>query len=68
MWFTSCWDTDSQISMRKFKTKYNKVASAMLTHNKLLELIAKEKKYTFISTGMSTMKDISNATKIFKKH
>ena len=68
MWFASCWDTDSQISMRKFKTKYNKVASAMLTHNKLLELIAKEKKYTFISTGMSTMKDISNATKIFKKH
>ena len=68
MWFASCWDTDSQISMRKFKTKYNKVASAMLTHNKLLELIAKEKKYTFISTGMSTMKDIANATKIFKKH
>jgi len=68
VWFASCWDTDSQISMRKFKTKYNKVASAMLTHNKLLELIAKEKKYTFISTGMSTMKDISNATKIFKKH
>ena len=68
MWFTSCWDIDSQISMRKFKTKYNKVASAMLTHNKLLELIAKEKKYTFISTGMSTMKDIVNATKIFKKY
>ena len=68
VWFASCWDTQSQISMRKFKTKYNKVASAMLTHNKLLELIAKEKKYTFISTGMSTMKDISNATKIFKKH
>ena len=68
MWFTSCWDIDSQISMRKFKTKYNKVASAMLTHNKLLELIAKEKKYTFISTGMSTMKNIENATTIFKKY
>ncbi len=67
-WFASCWDTQSQISMRKFKTKYNKVASAMLIHNKLLELIAKEKKYTFISTGMSTMKNIENATKIFKKY
>ena len=30
----------------------------MLTHKKLLELIAKEKKYTFISTGMSTIKNI----------
>ena len=67
-WFVSCWDTDSQILMRKFKTKYNKIASAMLTHEKLLELIAKEKKYTFISTGMSSMKNIENAVKIFKKY
>ena len=67
-WFVSCWDTESQVSMRKFKTKYNKVASAMLTHKKLLELIAKEKKYTFISTGMSTIKNIEEAIKIFKKY
>jgi N-acetylneuraminate synthase len=67
-WFVSCWDIESQIHMRKFKTKYNKVASAMIIHKKLLEEIAKEKKYTFISTGMSEMKDIENAVKIFKKH
>ena len=41
-WFVSCWDTESQIQMRKFKTKYNKVASAMLIHEKLLKLIAEE--------------------------
>ena len=67
-WYVSCWDIDSQIEMRKFKTKYNKVASAMLIHTKLLETIAEEKKHTFISTGMSTMNDISKAIKIFKKH
>lgn len=67
-WFVSCWDVDSQIEMRKFKTKYNKVASAMLTHHALLEAIAKEKKYTFISTGMSTIKEIEQAVKIFRKH
>ena len=67
-WYLSCWDIDSQIEMRQFKTKYNKVASAMLIHTKLLETIAEEKKYTFISTGMSTMDDISKAIKIFKKH
>ena len=67
-WYLSCWDIDSQIQMRKFKTKYNKVASAMLVHTKLLETIAEEKKYTFISTGMSTIQDISNAVKIFKKY
>lgn len=66
-WFTSCWDVGSQIQMRKFKTKYNKVASAMLIHEKLLKTIAEEEKYTFISTGMSTMKQIENAVKIFRK-
>ena len=67
-WYLSCWDISSQIQMRKFNTKYNKVASAMLIHTKLLETIAEEEKYTFISTGMSTMKEIENALKIFKKH
>ena len=67
-WYLSCWDIDSQIEMRKFKTKYNKIASAMLIHTKLLETIAEERKHTFISTGMSTMNDISKAIKIFKKH
>ena len=67
-WFVSCWDIDSQISMNKFNTKYNKVASAMLIHEKLLKIIAKEKKYTFISTGMSTLNQIRNAVEIFRKN
>ena len=49
-WYVSCWDVDSQVSMRVFKTKYNKVASAMLVNEKLLNKIAEEKKHTFIST------------------
>jgi N-acetylneuraminate synthase len=67
-WYVSCWDIDSQIQMRQFNLKYNKVASAMLVHKKLLEKIAEEKKHTFISTGMSTMKQINDAVKIFKQH
>ena len=66
-WYLSCWDVGSQIQMRKFKTKYNKVASAMLLHTKLLETIAEEGKHTFISTGMSTMSEISRAVKLFRK-
>ena len=67
-WYVSCWDTKSQIEMRQFNTKYNKVASAMLTHEKLLHLIAEERKHTLISTGMSTIDDIEKAVNIFKKH
>ncbi len=67
-WFCSSWDKNSLKFMKKFKTKYNKVASAMITNLDLLKLIAKEKKLTFISTGMSEMKDINNAVKVFKKN
>ena len=67
-WYVSCWDVESQIHMRKFRTKFNKIASAMLVHEKLLHTIAEEKKYTFISTGMSSLKDIEKAVKIFRKH
>lgn len=66
-WFASSWDIDSQVFLRKYNLKYNKVASAMLTHVSLLNEIAKEKKYTFISTGMHTIKEITEAVTIFKK-
>jgi N-acetylneuraminate synthase len=38
----------------------------MLTHRELLETIASEKKHTFISTGMSTIKEVEKAVEIFK--
>ena len=39
----------------------------MLVNIELLEKVAEEKKHTFISTGLSTMKDIEAAVKIFKE-
>ena len=38
----------------------------MLTNLKLVEKIAEERKLTFISTGMSSLKDISKCINIFK--
>ena len=67
-WFCSPWDVNSLKFLKKFKTKYNKVASAMITNKNLLELIARERKLTFISTGMSEVKDVNYAVKIFKKN
>lgn len=66
-WFASCWDINSQKFMRKYNLKYNKVASPMLTIKPLLEEIASEGKYTFISTGMSTLDEIDGAVKIFSE-
>ena len=67
-WFASCWDVESVKFMKQFKVKFHKVASAMLTNKELLVEIAKQKKLTFISTGMSTYKDIDRAISIFKKN
>ena len=67
-WFASCWDINSQKFLRKFNTKFNKVASAMLGNFPLLRLIAEEKKHTFISTGMSTLEEIDKVVELFKKN
>ncbi len=65
-WFASAWDLRSQIFLRDFNCKYNKIASAMLVHKELLKIVADEKKHTFISTGLSTMKNIEEAVDIFR--
>jgi len=67
-WFASCWDIDSQQFLKKYALKYNKIASAMLTHLDLLKMVAKEGKHTFISTGMSIFGEIDKAVEIFRKH
>jgi N-acetylneuraminate synthase len=65
-WFASAWDLTSQNFLKQFNCKYNKVASPMLIHASLLQSIASEGKHTFISTGMSTYRDIQIAVDIFK--
>lgn len=66
-WFASAWDIESQKFLQQYNLKYNKVASAMLTNKELLREIAREKRYTFISTGMSTINEIQEAIEIFKE-
>tara|TARA_B110000014_G_scaffold263267_1_gene259457 strand:- start:3371 stop:4201 length:831 start_codon:yes stop_codon:yes gene_type:complete len=67
-WYASSWDIDSQLFLQNYNLKHNKVASAMLTNIKLLDVIAQEKKHTFISTGMSTIEQINYAVDIFRKN
>ena len=66
LWFASAWDINSLEFLDKFKLKYQKVASAMITNLEFLRAVAERKKYTYISTGMCTYSDIDKAVKIFK--
>lgn len=67
-WFASAWDLDSQKFLQKYNLKYNKIASPMLTYQPLIEMIAKERKKTFISTGMSTWEEVDKVVDTFRKY
>ena len=67
-WFASSWDKKSQIQMRKYNFPFNKIASAMATHQSFIELVASEKKPTFASTGMTSIADIDKLVEVFKKY
>ena len=66
-WFASAWDIDSLKFLSKYNSKYNKIASAMIIDLNFLRQVAKEGKYTFISTGMSDLNQITNAVNIFNE-
>lgn len=67
-WYASPWDLDSFEFLTQYKLRHQKVASAMLTHHKLLEAMASSNVHTFIGTGMSSLEEIDAAVAVFRKY
>ena len=67
-WYASAWDVEAQKFLSHYNLRYNKIASAMLVNDRLLEAVAQERKYTFIATGMSSYEEIDHAVEIFEKY
>lgn len=67
-WFASAWDYNSIKFLDQFNPKKQKVPSAMIVDLNYLEILAKKRIYTFISTGMCDLQDVSNAVNIFRKN
>ena len=67
-WFASAWDLNSFKFLKSYNKEYNKIASAMIVDLAFLDAVAKEKKHTFISTGMCSFKDIDKAVNVFRKN
>tara|TARA_B100000989_G_C19533096_1_gene471519 strand:- start:8960 stop:9814 length:855 start_codon:yes stop_codon:yes gene_type:complete len=68
LWFASAWDLNSLKFLDHYNLDYHKIASAMVIDKLFLEEVAKRKKYTFISTGMSSLDNIEDAVNIFRKN
>ena len=66
-WFASAWDIKSLEFLDNYDLKFHKIASAMIVDLNFLKEVAKRKKHTFISTGMSTKNDIDTAVSIFRE-
>ena len=65
-WFASAWDLNSLNFLDNYSLKFHKIASAMIVDLNFLEEVSKRNKHTFISTGMSTEKEIDRAVEIFR--
>ena len=67
-WFASAWDEPSLCFLDRYDCPYNKVSSAMVAKLDFVEHIARRRKPTFLSTGMSTWADIDRAVAVFRRH
>lgn len=67
-WFASAWDHNSIKFLDQFNLKKQKVPSAMIVDLNYLEILAKKKTYTFISTGMCDLQNVNDAVDIFRKN
>jgi N-acetylneuraminate synthase len=60
-WFASCWDIPSVEFIEQFDPVCYKIASASLTDDELLRCINAKGRPVILSTGMSTMDEITHA-------
>ena len=66
-WLASCWDEESLEVLRPFALPCFKIASALLTDDKLLEKTRAFGKPVILSTGMSTLEEIDHAVDVVGK-
>lgn len=66
-WSASSWDVEAQDFLRQYHLPFYKVASAMLVKDELLNKIAEDGVFTYISTGMSTWAEIDHAVNLFQR-
>lgn len=67
-WFASAWDVESIQFLEQFNLNYNKIASARLCHCGIIDHVAKQKKYTYISTGMAEIEEIGRVVNTFRHY
>ena len=66
-WYSSAWDLFSLSFLKKYDLPYNKIASAMVTHDEFVRAVGKERKPTFMSTAMCSIEEINRAERLLRE-
>lgn len=66
-WFASCWDVPSVDFIEQFAPVCYKIASALLTDDRLLQYINSKERPMILSTGMSTIEQIRHAVSLLDR-
>ena len=66
-WFASAWDIESLSFLEEFDLLCYKIPSALITNHDLLQAYRDTGRICILSTGMSTIEQITEAVKIFNK-
>src|SRR5689334_1764503 len=67
MWFASSWDEESVDFIEQYNPPCHKIASAMLTDDKLLKHHRHYGRPLIVSAGMSTLQEIDHAVEVLGK-
>ena len=65
-WSASAWDLPSLQFVESFDPPFNKVASAMLTHDAFIHAVANKGRLTLVSTGMASLDVIDRVVEAFR--
>jgi N-acetylneuraminate synthase len=65
-WSASAWDLSSLEFIESYNPQFHKVASAFATNREFLSEVAKLRRLTIVSTGMTTIEDCDEIVSIFK--
>lgn len=66
-WSASAWDLKSLQFIEGYNPPFHKVASAMVTNKPFLKAVANLGRFTLISTGMATIKQLDAVVKVFRE-
>ncbi|MDX9802353.1 MAG: N-acetylneuraminate synthase family protein, partial [Spirochaetia bacterium] len=66
-WAASVWDLDSLEFLKQYNIPFLKIPSALITNKKLLTACKESGKHVYMSTGMSSEKEIKEAVEILGK-